>query len=109
MEFNPDPTKQANEIIFSCKNMKPNHPLLLFNESALTKMNEQKHLGLSLESDLFFDKNLNEKMIKSQKNIGFLKHLSNFLPLKTLDQTYKALVRYPILIIVTSFITYHQY
>ena len=32
-------------------------------------------------------------MIKAKKNIGFLKHLSKFLPLKALDQMYKALVR----------------
>ena len=34
-----------------------------------------------------------EKIIKAKKNMGILKHLSNFLPLKTLDQMYKALVR----------------
>ena len=32
-------------------------------------------------------------MIKTKKIIGFLKHLSKCLPLKTLDQMYKALVR----------------
>ena len=26
MQFNPDPTKQANEVIFSCKRSKPPHP-----------------------------------------------------------------------------------
>ena len=28
MEFNPDPTKQATEVLFSCKKSSPNHPLL---------------------------------------------------------------------------------
>ena len=32
-------------------------------------------------------------MIKAKRNIGILKHLSKFLPLQTLDQMYKALVR----------------
>ena len=32
-------------------------------------------------------------MIKAKKNIGILKHLSKFLPLKTLDQMYNVLVR----------------
>ena len=32
-------------------------------------------------------------MTKAKKIIGVLKHLSKFLPLKTLDQMYKALVR----------------
>ena len=61
MEFNPDTTKHASEVTFSCKNMKPNHPLLVINGSAVTQVNEQKHLGLILESNLFFEKHLNEK------------------------------------------------
>ena len=52
---------------------------------------EQKHLGLILESSLSFEKHLNEKIIKAKKNVGILKHLSKFLPLKTLDQMYKPL------------------
>ena len=93
MEFNPYPKKKASVATFSCKKLKPNHPLLVFNGSAATEVNEQKHLGLILESDLSFEKHLNEKMIKTKKIIGFLKHLSKFLPLMTLDQMYKALVR----------------
>ena len=31
MSFNPDPSKEAQEIIFSCKIKKPNHPELIFN------------------------------------------------------------------------------
>ena len=30
MEFNPDPTKQATEVLFSCKKNSPNHPQLMF-------------------------------------------------------------------------------
>ena len=26
LEFNPDPSKQANEVLFSCKKSIPNHP-----------------------------------------------------------------------------------
>ena len=32
-------------------------------------------------------------MIKAKKNIGIIKHLSKYLPGKTLNQMYKALVR----------------
>ena len=31
MEFNPDPTKQAKEVLFSCKKVSPDHPDLIFN------------------------------------------------------------------------------
>ena len=93
MEFNPDPTKQATEVLFSCKKVSPNHPQLIFNGTDVVKVNEQKHLGLILQPGLSFEKHLNEKIIKAKKNIGLLKHLSNFLPLQTLDQMYKTLVR----------------
>ena len=33
MSFNPDPTKQAQEIIFSRKTSQRNHPGLMFNNS----------------------------------------------------------------------------
>ena len=93
MEFNPDPIKQATEVLFSCKKKSVNHPQLNFNGIAVVKVNEQKHLGLTLEPGLSFEKHLSEKIIKAKKNIGILKHLSKFLPLRTLDQMYKALVR----------------
>ena len=67
MEFNPDPTKQETEVLFSCKKSSPNHPQLIFNGTVVAKVKEQKHLGLIL-------------------------HLKLLL-LKTLDQMYKALVR----------------
>ena len=92
MEFNPDPTKQATEVLFSCKKSSPNHPRLIFNGIAVAKVNDQKHLGLILDSRLSFEKHINEKIMKSKKNVGILKHLSKFLPLKTLDQMYKAIV-----------------
>ena len=93
LEFNPDPTKQANEILFSCKKSSPNHPQIIFNGTVVAKMNDQKHLDLSHESSLSFKKHINEKIIKAKKNLGINKHLSMFLPRKTLDQMYKVPVR----------------
>ena len=93
MEFHPEPTKQATEVLFPCKKSTPNHPHLIFNEIVVERVKEQKHLGLIIDSSLSFGKHLNEKIIKAKKNVGTLKHLSKFLPLKTLDQIYKALVR----------------
>ena len=54
---------------------------------------EQKHLGLILDSKLSFERHVNEKIIEARKGIGIIKYLSKFLPIKTLDQIYKALVR----------------
>ena len=93
LEFNPDPNKQATEVLFSCKTSSPNHPHLMFNGTVVTKKNEQKHLGFILDSNLSFKKHINEKFIKAKKNLGIIKHLSFFLPRKALDQMYKAVVR----------------
>ena len=91
LEFNPDPLKQATEVLFSCKNNAHNHPQIIFNGTVVAQVEEQKHLGLTLESKLSFEKHLSGKIIKAKKNIGIIKHLSRFLPLKTLDQMYKTL------------------
>ena len=65
----------------------------MFNGTAVSKMNEHKHLGLLLDSSLSFKKYLHEKIIKAKKNLGIIKHLSIYFPRKTLDQMYKALIR----------------
>ena len=85
MEVNPDPSKQATEVLFSCKKSSPDHPQLVFNGTIVAKVNSHKHLGRILDSRLSFEKHLNEKIIKAKKNVGVLKYLSNVLPLKTLD------------------------
>ena len=61
MEFNPGPNKQATELLFPCKRNSPNHPSLFFNGTVVPKVNEQKHLGLVLDSKLSFEKHLNHK------------------------------------------------
>ena len=93
MGFNPDPSKQATELLFSCKQKSPTHPSLFFNGTLVPKVNEQKHLGLILDSKLSFERHINEKIIKAKRGIGIIKYLSKYLPLITLDQMYKALVR----------------
>ena len=75
LEFNPDTTKQATEVLFSCKKSNSIHPQILFNGTVVVKMSEQKHLGLVLYSKLSFEKHLTEKIIKANKNLGIIKHV----------------------------------
>ena len=53
MSFNPDPQKQAVEVIFSTKRIEMNHPEIRFNNIPVMKVNEHKHLGIILDSKLF--------------------------------------------------------
>ena len=93
MVFNPDRSKQATEILFSCKKKMVDHDELIFNGAPVSRVTEHKHLGLILQSNLSFEKHIIEKMAKAKTHIGIIKHLNRFLPFKTLNQMYKALVR----------------
>ena len=67
MIFNPDLTKQAQEVIFSRKTKKLIHPCLSFNDIALKNSISQKHLGLTLDIKLNFVehiRNITQKLVK---------------------------------------------
>ena len=89
MSFNPDPTKQAEEVIFSHKLASLNHPPIYFNGIEVKRVSEHKHLGLILDSKLSFTSHINEKISTARKGIGIIKHLAPYLPLKSRDQIYK--------------------
>ena len=93
MAFNPEVNKQAVEIIFSQKRKLPYHPPFYFNGNEVLTVNEHKHLGLVLDSKLSFSKHINDKIKIARKNIGVLKFLSSYLPLKTLSLIYKLFTR----------------
>ena len=52
ISFNPEPTKQPQEMIFSCKTKKRPHPPLVFNNANVTQSIYQKHEGIILDSKL---------------------------------------------------------
>ena len=54
MRFNPDPKKQAQEVIFSRKINKIDRPPLYFNENLVKSSSTQKHLGMIVDTKLDF-------------------------------------------------------
>ena len=58
MSFNPDPKKQAQEVIFSRKSKAISHPPLVFNNNNVMQTTSQKHLGIILDTRLSFEKHL---------------------------------------------------
>ena len=91
--FNPDLTKQAQEVIFSWKTVTtPFHPQVFFNEDPVERIVSQKHLGLHLHQKLDFSKRINEKTSKAQKGISVIKKLNNILPRNVLLTIYKSIV-----------------
>ena len=54
MLFNPDPKKQAQEVIFSRKRVKDCPPSVFFNDTVVEQSTSQKHLGIHLDENLDF-------------------------------------------------------
>ena len=54
MKFNPDPSKQAIQVIFSRKLKAFSHPTINFNNSPVITAPYQKHLGIFLDRKLDF-------------------------------------------------------
>ena len=95
MSFNADPSKQAQEVIFSGKLQKSAHPTLSFNNNTVTQPVTQKHLGMLLDTKLDFQGHLKSIFNEVNKTIGLLRKLHNTLP------------RLPLLTICKSFIRPH--
>ena len=94
MSFNPDPSKQAQEVIFSRKTKKEYHPPLVFNNNNnASETNSQKHLGVVLDKRLSFEDHFKMIMNKVNKTIGLLRKLQNILPRSALLTIYKSFIR----------------
>ena len=89
MSFNPDPQKQAVELIFSRKGNELDHPVIHFNNILVEKVNEHKHLGIILDPKLSFLAHIRTAISKSRKDVSLLKCLSKYLPKSTLNELYK--------------------
>ena len=93
MSFNPDPNKQAIELLFSRKINSPNHPSLYFNNQEVCRATDHKHLGLILETKLTFTKHITQNISIARKGIGIIKYMSSYAPKRTLHQIDKIFVR----------------
>ena len=93
MSFKPNPSKQAQKVIFSRKCTKEGHPPIYFNDISVTQTTVQKHIGLYLDKKLNYNTHINEKLRKVYKGIGLLRNLPNKLPRQALVTIYKAFIR----------------
>ena len=93
MSFNPDPRKQAVELIFSTKRSEISHPETRFNNIPVMKVDEHKHLGIILDSKLSFSAHIKAAVSKARKGIGLLKYLSKYLPRNSLNELFKLCMR----------------
>ena len=93
MVFNPDMTRQAQEVIFRRKTKKLLHPCLSFNDSPSKNSISQKHLGLTLDVKLNFVDHIKNITRKIYKTMGLLRRFQPILPRSSLLTIYKAFIR----------------
>ena len=62
--FNPDPGKSAQEVLFSRKNQIQNHPTISLNNVQVEKSSYQKHLGKMLDEKLNFKQHTDSAISK---------------------------------------------
>ena len=93
MLFNPDPTKPAQEVLFSRKKKTLYHPTLSLNNIQVERASSQKHLGLVLYEKLNFKQHVESAIVKINKGVPVIKKLTYSLPCKSLTTIYKAFLR----------------
>ena len=73
MSFNPDPSKQAQEVLFSRKHQKISHPSIYFSNNPIESVSSQKHLEMILDTKLNFQEHIKNILTKVNKTIGLLR------------------------------------
>ena len=63
MSFNPDKSKQAQEIIFSSKIQEVIHRPTIFNNMPVAHSSCKKHLGTYLDEKLSFSNHIKENIL----------------------------------------------
>ena len=76
MQFNANKTE---EVVFSCKKVKPYHLQALLGNDILTRESHHKHLGMQLDSEVNFHSHIKEFIGKARRGVGMIRHLSMFL------------------------------
>ena len=93
MNFNPDPNKQAQEIIFSRKKTASLHPVVYFDNKPVKSSQIHKHLGMILDSNLSYEHHIKSILNKVNKTIGPLRKFQLILLRHSLITIYKTFIR----------------
>ena len=93
MSFNPKPSKQAQEVIFTRKLQKKDYLSLYSNDSSVKETCTQKHLGILLDFRLDFKEHWQSLLRKVNKTVALLRKFQNILRRSALLTIYKCFVR----------------
>ena len=91
-KFSPNKNNQAQEVVFSRKQSKPQHPRLLFNNVPVGHSSLQKHFVVHLVEKLSFSEYIKAKIQKAGIEINVIKNRNNLLHRQFLLTIYKLFV-----------------
>ena len=92
MLFNPDTSKQTQEIVFFRKK-DVNQGSIHFSNMPIVKENVQKYLGLFLDVKLNFLEHINDKIKKANEGISAIKKTQFIITIFLLITIYKSFTR----------------
>ena len=92
-KFNPDPAKQAQEIIFSRKKPVFFHPHVYSNKTLVNSTATHKHLGMILDSKVGYENHLQSVFSEVNKTIGLFRKSQRTLPRKSFMTISKTFIR----------------
>ena len=93
MSFNLDPSKQAQEVLFSNKVTKTNDPNIIFNGNTVQKSANQKQLGLILDEKLNFNDHITSKITTVNKLTSTLRKPYHYMSHESVITIYKSFIR----------------
>ena len=89
MSFNPDPTKQEREDIFSSSKIKASHQPLTSNDYPINAEKSHEQLGLILDEKLTLAEQAKEVIVKAKHGIGIIRFLAKYASRDVLDPVCK--------------------
>ena len=80
MLFDPDPSKPAQEVLFSRKKKTQIYPTISFNNIQVESASHHKHRGILLDEKLNFKQHIDTTILNINKSISVTKNLRHSLP-----------------------------
>ena len=87
--FSPPKTE---EMVITTRNAR-HHPDLFLGTELITRVNNHKHLGVTLSNNLTWKDHIDTIVIKATKRLGIMRPLKHRVDRKTLETIYKSFIR----------------
>ena len=89
MLFNSEPSKPAQEVLFSITKQDQINLAISFNSIQVEKTSYRKNLRILLDEKLYFEQHVNKAILKINEGISVIKRLRHNLQPKPLVTRYK--------------------